>query len=115
MRAFASDWGKGRPPALEGAIHPQAELIVPESMPYGGGVFRGRERIEQWFAEDLWELWAEFSSTPTDLIDSGEKIVVPFHVKGETHNETEVEVDNVSIYEYEDGAFRRARGSSIRP
>ena len=39
MRAFASDWGKGKPPALEGAMDPDAELIVPESMPDGGGVF----------------------------------------------------------------------------
>ena len=109
MRAFAGDWGKGKPPALEGAMHPDAELIVPESMPYGGGVFRGQERIEQWFAEDLWQLWAEFSSTPTDFIDGGEKIVVPVHVKGKTHDGTEVEADNVWIYEFEDGTLRRAR------
>jgi ketosteroid isomerase-like protein len=109
MRAFASDWGKGKPPALDGAMRPEAELIVPESMPYGGGVFRGRERIEQWFAEDLWQLWAELSSTPTDFIDGGEKIVVPVHVKGKTHDGTEVEADNVWIYEFEDGKLRRAR------
>ena len=96
-------------PALEGAMHPDAELIVPESMPYGGGVFRGQERIEQWFAEDLWQLWAEFSSTPTDFIDGGEKIVVPVHVKGKTHDGTEVEADNVWIYEFEDGTLGRAR------
>jgi len=109
MRAFASDWGKGKPPTLEGAMHPEAELIVPEGMPYGGGVFRGQERIGQWFAEDLWQLWAEFSSTPTDFIDGGEKVVVPVHVKGKTHDGAEVEADNVWIYEFEDGALRRAR------
>ena len=97
IRAFASDWGKGKPPAMEGATHPDAELIVPESMPYGGGVFRGHGRIEQWFAEDLWQLRAGFSSTPTDFIDAGEKIVVPVHVKGKTHHGTEVEADNVWI------------------
>jgi len=109
MRAFASDWGKGKPPALEGAVHPEVELIVPDSMPYGGGVFRGRERIEQWFAEDLWQIWAEFSSTPTDFIDGGEKIVVPVHVEGRTHNGIRVEADNVWIYEFDAGALRRAR------
>jgi len=109
MRAFASDWGKGKPPALEGAMHPEAELIVPESMPYGGGIFRGQERIEQWFAEDLWRLWAEFSSTPTDFIDGGDKVAVPVHVKGKTHNGAEVEADNVWIYEFEDGVLRRLR------
>jgi ketosteroid isomerase-like protein len=109
MKAFASGWGKGRPPALDGVLHPDAELIVPESMPYGGGVFRGQQRIEKWFAEDLWELWTEFSSTPVDFIDAGDKIVVPVHIKGQTHNGTEVETDNVWIYEFESGALRRAR------
>jgi ketosteroid isomerase-like protein len=109
MKAFASGWGKGRPPALDGALHPEAELIVPESMPYGGGVFRGQQRIEKWFAEDLWELWREFSSTPVDFIDAGDKIVVPVHIKGTTHNGAEVETDNVWIYEFESGALRRAR------
>jgi ketosteroid isomerase-like protein len=74
MRAFASGWGKGKPPDLGDSVHPDAELIAPDSMPYGGGLFRGRERIAQWFAEDLWEMWADFSSTPTDLIDGGDKM-----------------------------------------
>jgi ketosteroid isomerase-like protein len=109
MRAFASDWGKGKPPDLGDSVHPDAELIAPDGLPYGGGVFRGRERIAQWFAEDLWEMWAEFSSTPTDLIDGGDKIVVPVHVKARSHAGNEVEVDNVWIYEFADGAVRRAR------
>jgi ketosteroid isomerase-like protein len=109
MRAFAGGWGKGKPPDLGDALHADAELVAPDSMPYGGGVFRGRERIEQWFAEDLWDMWAEFSSTPTDLIDGREKIVVPVHVKAKTHTGIDVEADNVWIYEFEDGALRRAR------
>jgi ketosteroid isomerase-like protein len=108
MRAFSSGWGKGKPPDLGDSLHPDAELVAPDSMPYGGGVFRGRERIAQWFAEDLWEMWADFSSTPTDLIDGGDKIVVPVHVKARSHAGNEVEVDNVWIYEFEDGSMRRA-------
>ncbi len=108
INAFASGWGKGKPPALEG-VHPEAELIVPESMPYGGGVYRGRERIAKWFVEDLWVLWDEFSSTPVDFIDGGDKIVVPVHVTGRTRNGTEVEADNVWIYGFERGKVRRAR------
>ena len=69
MRAFASGWGKGKPPDLGGNVYLDAELIVPNSMPYSGAVFQGRKRIAQWFAEDLWEMRAGFSSTPTDLID----------------------------------------------
>jgi ketosteroid isomerase-like protein len=109
VKVFASDGGKGKPPALKGAVHREAELIAPETMPYGGGVYRGRERIAKWFAEDLWELWDEFSSSPVDLIDGGDKIVVPVHVKGTTHNGTEVEADNVWIFEFEGGEVRRAR------
>jgi ketosteroid isomerase-like protein len=109
MKAFAGGWGMGKPPDLGDAVHLDAELAAPGSMPYGGGVFRGRERIARWFAEDLWEMWAEFSSTPTDLIDGGDKIVVPVHVKAKTHHGNEVEADNIWIYEFEDGALRRAR------
>ena len=109
MKAFASGWGKGKPPDLGDWLHPEAELVVPESMPYGGGVYRGRDRIEKWFSEDLWELWDEFSSTPVDVIDGGDKIVVPVHVRGRTHTGAEVETDNVWIYEFDGGALRRAR------
>lgn len=44
----------------------------------------------------------------TDLIDGGERIVVPVHIKGKTHNGKVVEADNVWIYELKDGALRRA-------
>jgi ketosteroid isomerase-like protein len=37
------------------------------------------------------------------------EIVVPVHVKGKTHDGTEVEADNVWIYEFENGRLRRAR------
>ena len=69
MRAFASGWGKGRPPDLGGNVYIDAELIVPNSMPYSGGVFQGRKRIAQWFAEDLWEMWPASRRRPTNLID----------------------------------------------
>jgi len=51
MRVFAGGWGKGKPPDLGNAVHVDAELIAPNSLPYGGGVFQGRERIAQWFAD----------------------------------------------------------------
>jgi ketosteroid isomerase-like protein len=109
MDAFGSDWGRGRPPDVGDALHVDAELIAPDSLPYGGGVFEGRERVLRWLAEDLWEMWAEFSSTPTDLIDGGDKIVVPVHVNAKTHDGIEVEAENVWIFEFVDGSLRRAR------
>ena len=30
-------------------VHVDAELIAPSSLPYGGRVLRGRERIAKWF------------------------------------------------------------------
>jgi ketosteroid isomerase-like protein len=51
----------------------------------------------------------EFSSTATDFIDGGDKIVMPVHLKGKTHDGHEVEVDNVWIYSFEDGKVRSAR------
>jgi hypothetical protein len=68
----AAGWGRSKPPAFVEASHPDVELVVPPSMPYRGGVFRGAERIVRWFSEDLWEMWADFSSTPTDFIDRGD-------------------------------------------
>jgi ketosteroid isomerase-like protein len=43
------------------------------------------------------------------LIDGSDNIVVPVHVKAKSHAGNEVEVDNVWIYELENGAMRRAR------
>jgi ketosteroid isomerase-like protein len=94
---------------VSGAPATCKDIATPDSMPYGGGLFQGRERIAQRFAEDLWELWAEFSSTPPDLIDGRDKIVVPVHVKARTHTGNDVEVDNVWIYEFDNGELRRAR------
>ena len=54
-------------------------------------------------------MWSDFSSTPTDLIDGGDKIVVPVHVVAKTHTGSAVEADNVWIYEFENGVLRRAR------
>jgi ketosteroid isomerase-like protein len=91
------------------ALHVDAELIAPDSLPYGGGVFEGRERVLRWLAEDLWEMSAEFSSTHTDLIDGGDKIVVPVHVNAKTHDGIEVQAENVWIFEFVGGSLRRAR------
>jgi ketosteroid isomerase-like protein len=109
LTGIFAGWGRSKPPAFVEASHPDVELVVPPSMPYRGGVFRGAERIVRWFSEDLWEMWADFSSTPTDFIDGGDKIVMPVHVKGTTHDRHEVEVDNVWIYSFEHGKVRSAR------
>ena len=77
--AFAG-WGRDNPANMRDILHPDCELIVPESLPYGG-TFRGSDAAIAWFTHDLWEWFDEFTSTPEDLIDAGDRIIVPVHVQ----------------------------------
>ena len=78
-RGFAG-WGKDNPAGLRELLHPDCELVVPESLPYGG-TFHGADAAIAWFTRDLWRWFDEFTSTPEDLIDAGDRIIVPVHVK----------------------------------
>jgi hypothetical protein len=89
IKAFASDWGKGKPPTLEGAFHPDAELIVPESMPHAGGVYRGPGTNRAMVCGGSLGTLGRVLVHPVDLIDAGDKIVVPVRVRGKTHNGSE--------------------------
>jgi hypothetical protein len=64
---------------LGDALDPDAELVAPDSMPYGEGVFRGRERIARWFAEDPWGMWAEFSERRSGGEGAFEELVERCH------------------------------------
>jgi ketosteroid isomerase-like protein len=48
-QAFAG-WGEDNPANMRDVLHPDCELVVPESVPYGG-TFRGAEprvRLDHW-------------------------------------------------------------------
>ena len=47
-QAFAG-WGKDRPANMREVLHPRCELVVPESIPYGG-TFRGLDPVVDWFS-----------------------------------------------------------------
>ena len=106
-RAFAG-WGRDNPANLRELLHPDCELVVPESLPYGG-TFRGADAAIAWFTHELWRWFDEFTSTPEDLIDAGDRIVVPVHVQARAKNGRTVDVHNVWIYEFKEGKLTRGR------
>ena len=106
-QAFAG-WGKGKPANMNDVLHPDCELVVPDSLPYGG-TLRGAEAVIGWFTRELWRWFDEFSSTPEGFIDAGDQIVVPVHVTARAKNGETMDVHNVWIYEFSDGKLVRGR------
>jgi ketosteroid isomerase-like protein len=106
-RAFAG-WGRDNPANLRELLHPDCELVVPESLPYGG-TLHGAEAAIGWFTRELWRWFDKFTSTPEGFIDAGDRIVVPVHVRARAKNGRTVDVHNVWIYEFEEGKLTRGR------
>lgn len=107
VRAFAG-WGRDNPANLRDLLHPDCELVVPDSIPYGG-TFRGADAAIAWFTHELWRWFEEFTSTPEDLIDAGDRIIVPVHVRARAKNGRTLDVHNVRIYEFKQGKLIRGR------
>jgi hypothetical protein len=61
-------------------LHPDCELVVPDSIPYGG-TLQGVDAVIGWFTHEMWRWFDEFTSTPEGLIDAGHQIVVPVHAR----------------------------------
>ena len=107
VTAFAG-WGRDNPANLRDLLHPDCELVVPDSIPYGG-TLRGADAAIAWFTHELWRWFDEFTSTPEDLIDTGDRIVVPVHVRARARNGRTLDVHNVWIYEFREGKLTRGR------
>ncbi len=107
LQAFAG-WGKDEPANMADVVDPDCELIVPDSVPYGG-TFRGADDVIGWFTRDIWRWFDEFTSTPEGFIDAGDQIVVPVNVKARAKNGKTMDVHNVWIYEFKDGKLIRGR------
>jgi ketosteroid isomerase-like protein len=58
-QAFAG-WGKNDPANMRDVLHPDCELVVPDSVP-SGGTFLGAESVVGWFTRELWRWFDEFS------------------------------------------------------
>jgi hypothetical protein len=72
IRAFAG-WGRDNPGNMRDILHPDCELSVPDSVPYGG-TLQGIDAVIGWFTRELWRWFDEFTSTPEGLIDAGDQI-----------------------------------------
>lgn len=107
VNAFAG-WGQDNPANMRELLHPDCELTVPDSIPYGG-TFRGADAVVDWFIHELWRWFDEFTSTPEGVIDGGEVIVVPVNVKARAKNGNAMDVHNLWVYEFNDGKLIRAR------
>jgi ketosteroid isomerase-like protein len=54
--------GKGTPANMRDVLHPECELVAPDSVPCGG-TFRGAEAAIAWFTRELRRWFDEFNST----------------------------------------------------
>ena len=106
-QAFAG-WGKENPARIRDVPHSKCELVVPDSIPYGG-TLHGADAIVGWFTRELWRWFDEFTSTPEGFIDGGDQIVVPVHVQARARNGKAMDVHNVWIYEFSEGKLNRGR------
>jgi ketosteroid isomerase-like protein len=104
-QAFAG-WGKGRPADLHGLLSRDCELIVPESIPYGGTI-RGADAVYHWFADDVWRWFDEFTSTPEGYVDAGDRVVVQVRVQATAKNGRTMDVRALWLYEFEHGLLDR--------
>jgi uncharacterized protein len=106
-QAFAG-WGKDSPANMKQILSPECELVVPDSIPYGG-TFRGADAAIGWFTRELWRWFDDFTSRPEGLIDGGDQLVVPVHVRARAKHGGTADVHNVWIYEFRAGKVTRAR------
>jgi uncharacterized protein len=107
VKAFAG-WGKDEPANMRDVLADDCEVIVPDSIPYGG-TFKGPDEVIGWFTEELWRWFDEFSSTPEGFIDAGDQIVVPVRVQARAKNGRSMDVHNVWLYEFSNGKLIRGR------
>jgi hypothetical protein len=52
-------WGKDNPANMRDLLHPDRELVVPDSVPYGGS-FSGLDAVIDWFTRELWRWFDEY-------------------------------------------------------
>jgi uncharacterized protein len=101
-------WEKDELAKMRELLAADCELIVPDSIPYGG-TFQGAESVIGWFTHELWRWFDEFTSTPEGVIDDGDLIVVPVNVKARAKNGSALDVHNLWVYEFKDGKLAKAR------
>jgi uncharacterized protein len=105
--AFAA-FGKGD---IEGVLRyfsDSAEIVAPESVPWGGE-YEGPEGMRTFLAK-LLEHFTEFKSTPTKVLGADDNhVVVVARNTGRTKSGNRIENEVVWIYQLREGAVTSAR------
>ncbi|GAB4214918.1 MAG: hypothetical protein OHK0022_54190 [Roseiflexaceae bacterium] len=71
---------RGDLPAIFAQFAPNAKVIEPASLPYGGE-FHGLAGLQQLF-EQVFTVWEEFDATPTQILGEGDTVIALVSVRG---------------------------------
>jgi ketosteroid isomerase-like protein len=84
-------------------------LKVPSSLPYGGS-YRGADEFDRFFKRIYDEYYTSFRTDIDRVLDAGDHLVAPISItaQGKTSDAT-MTVENLWLWEIEDGQFVRAR------
>jgi ketosteroid isomerase-like protein len=104
--AYAA-FGKGDLEGVLGYFSDSAEIVAPESLPWGGE-YEGPEGMRTFLAK-LLEHFTDFKSTPTKVLGADDNhVVVVARNSGKTKSGNRVENEVVWIYQLRDGAVTSA-------
>jgi ketosteroid isomerase-like protein len=104
--AYAA-FGKGDLEAVLGYFSDSAEIVAPESLPWGGE-YEGPEGMRTFLAK-LLEHFTDFKSTPTKVLGADDNhVIVVARNSGKTKTGNRIENEVVWIYQLRDGAVTSA-------
>ena len=105
--AYAA-FGKGDIEAVLGYFSDSAEIVAPQSLPWGGE-YEGPEGMRTFIAK-LLEHFTDFKATPVKVLGADDNhVIVVARTSGKTKSGTRVENEVVWIYQLRDGAVTSAR------
>ena len=98
---------KGDIEAVLGYFSDSAEIVAPQSLPWGGE-YEGPEGMRTFLAKAL-EHFTEFKSVPEKVLGADDNhVIVVARTSGKTKSGTRVENEVVWIYQLRDGAVTSA-------
>jgi ketosteroid isomerase-like protein len=104
--AFAA-FAKGDLEAVLGYFSDSAEIVAPESLPWGGE-YEGPEGMRTFLAK-LLEHFTDFKSTPTKVLGADDNhVIVVARNSGKTKAGNRIENEVVWIYQLRDGSVTSA-------
>jgi ketosteroid isomerase-like protein len=108
--AYAA-FGKGDLEAVLGYFSDSAEIVAPESVPWGGE-YEGPEGMRTYLAK-LLEHFTDFKSTPVKVLGADDNhVIVVARNSGKTKSGNRIENEVVWIFQLRDGAVTSAHAFS---